>query len=114
MSGARAWWRALALALGVAALGTASASAAGKVPEAKVEIKHFTFMPEALTVSAGTRVVWTNRDDEPHIVVSASNRFASSKAIDTNETYATVFDKPGTYAYFCSIHPHMVGTIVVK
>jgi len=112
MSGARAWWR--ALALGVAALGAGPAGAAGKVAEAKVEIKHFAFMPEALTVAAGTRVVWTNRDDEPHIVVSAGNRFASSKAMDTDDTYATVFDKPGTYAYFCSIHPHMVGTIIVR
>jgi plastocyanin len=112
MSGARAWWR--ALALGVAALGAGSAAAAGKPAQAKVEIKHFAFVPEALTVSAGTRVVWTNRDDEPHIVVSAGNRFASSKAMDTDETYATVFDKPGTYAYFCSIHPHMVGTVIVR
>jgi len=112
MSGARAWW--LAAALGVAALGAGSAAAAGKPAQAKVEIKHFAFVPEALTVSAGTRVVWTNRDDEPHIVVSAGNRFASSKAMDTDETYATVFDKPGTYAYFCSIHPHMVGTIIVR
>lgn len=111
MSGARAWWR--ALALGVAALG-AGPAAAGKPPEAKIEIKHFAFAPEALTVSAGTRVVWTNRDDEPHIVVSAGNRFASSKAMDTDESYATVFDQPGTYAYFCSIHPHMVGTIIVR
>jgi len=112
MSGARAWWR--ALALGVAALVPGAAAAAGKPAQAKVEIKHFAFVPEALTVSAGTRVVWTNRDDEPHIVVSAGNRFASSKAMDTDETYATVFDKPGTYAYFCSIHPHMVGTIIVR
>ena len=112
MSRAHAWWR--ALALGVAALGAGPAGAAGKVMEAKVEIRHFAFTPEALTVTAGTRVVWTNRDDEPHIVVSAGNRFASSKAMDTDETYAMVFDQPGTYAYFCSIHPHMVGTIIVR
>lgn len=112
MSGWQAWLR--ALALGVAALGAGPASAAGKAPEAKVEIKHFAFAPEVLTVTAGTRVIWTNRDDEPHIVVSAGNRFASSKAMDTDETYATVFDKPGTYAYFCSIHPHMVGTVIVR
>ncbi|MEV8519922.1 cupredoxin domain-containing protein [Dyella marensis] len=111
MSGWRAWLR--ALALGVAALG-AGPAAAGKAPAAKVEIKHFAFAPEVLTVTAGTRVVWTNRDDEPHIVVSAGNRFASSKAMDTDETYATVFDRPGTYAYFCSIHPHMVGTVIVR
>jgi len=112
MSGWQAWLR--ALALGVAALGAGPAAAAGKAPEAKVEIKHFAFAPEVLTVTAGTRVIWTNRDDEPHIVVSAGNRFASSKAMDTDETYATVFDKPGTYAYFCSIHPHMVGTVIVR
>lgn len=96
------------------AAGMSAANAAGKAPEAHVEISHFTFGPGTLTVSPGTRVVWINRDDEPHIVVSAGNQFASSKALDTGDSYATVFDKPGTYAYFCSIHPHMIGTVIVR
>jgi len=94
--------------------GMSAANAAGKAPEVRVEISHFTFGPGTLTVSPGTRVVWVNRDDEPHIVVSAGDRFASSKALDTGDSYAAVFDKPGTYAYFCSIHPHMVGTVIVR
>jgi plastocyanin len=112
MSHRQAW--STLLALGLLASCVSVASAAGKSPEARVEISHFTFAPGTLTVSPGTKVVWTNRDEEPHIVVSAGNQFASSKALDTGDAYAVVFDKPGTYAYFCSIHPHMVGTVVVK
>lgn len=109
-----AYVRCVVLALALFATGTPAAGAAGKVQEARVEISHFTFGPGMLTVAPGTRVVWTNRDDEPHIVVSAGNQFASSKALDTGDSYATVFDKPGTYTYFCSIHPHMVGTVIVR
>ena len=111
MNGLRGWAMAL---LALVSLGGWVAATAGKAPEAQVAISHFTFAPGTLTVAAGTRVVWVNHDDEPHIVVSAGNGFASSKALDTGDSYATVFDKPGTYAYFCSIHPHMVGTIVVR
>ena len=62
---------------------------------------------------AGSRIVWTNRDDEPHVVVSTSGAFKASPALDTNDSFAVVLDKPGTYAYFCGIHPMMVGKIVV-
>ena len=79
-----------------------------------VKIQGFAFEPTRLTISAGDKVTWTNRDDEPHIVVSAGAQFASSPALDTDDSYATTFTKPGTYVYFCSIHPHMVGTIIVK
>jgi plastocyanin len=68
-----------------------------------------------LTVAPGTTVTWVNRDEEPHTVVSADKalRF-KSQALDTNDKFSFVFDKPGTYQYFCSVHSHMVGTIVVK
>lgn len=79
-----------------------------------VEIRNFHFMPAQLTVPVGAQVAWTNQDEEPHIVVSAGGQFASSPALDTGDSYHAKFAKPGTYTYFCSIHPQMVGTIVVK
>jgi plastocyanin len=79
-----------------------------------VVIRNFSFQPATLTVAAGSKVVWTNRDEEPHLVVSAGAQFPASPALDTDDSYATTFAKPGTYTYFCSIHPHMVGTIIVK
>ena len=78
-----------------------------------VMAKDFMFAPTALTVAAGSTVTWTNRDDEPHSVVSESGLFRSG-ALDTNESFSFRFDKPGTYRYTCSIHPRMVGTIVVR
>lgn len=75
--------------------------------------RNFMFTPAAITVKAGSTVTWTNRDDEPHTVVSDAGLFRSG-ALDTGETFAYRFDKPGTYHYTCSIHPRMVGTIVVE
>jgi plastocyanin len=71
------------------------------------------FGPASLTVSAGSTVTWTNKDDEPHTVVSDTALFRSG-ALDTDESFSFRFDKPGTYHYACSIHPRMVGTIVVQ
>jgi plastocyanin len=80
-----------------------------------VAIENFSYSPESLTVAAGTEVVWTNRDDDPHTVVSAATiRLFKSPALDTGERFSFVFRKPGTYRYFCTIHPHMQGTIIVK
>jgi plastocyanin len=79
-----------------------------------IAIKDFAFQPATLTVVAGSKVVWTNRDEEPHLVVSAGGQFPASPALDTDDSYAAVLTKPGIYTYFCSIHPHMVGKIVVK
>lgn len=90
------------------------APAADGAQAASVEIRNFAFVPAQLTVAAGTRVVWTNRDEDAHAIASADGAFKPSPALDTNESYAAVFGKPGTYAYFCSIHPMMRGTIVVE
>lgn len=103
-----------AVAFAVAA-GPLPALAAGTPAQAaQVAIRNFAFSPKTLTVSAGTRVVWTNQDEEPHTVTSAGAGFRSSAALDTGDTHAVTFARPGTYAYYCSIHPMMVGTIVVK
>ena len=79
-----------------------------------ISIDNFTFTPQSLTVKAGTTVTWTNRDDIPHGIASKNNAFARSKALDTDDSYSFTFTTPGTYQYFCYVHPHMVGTIVVE
>ena len=65
-------------------------------------------------MTVGTKVTWTNKDDIPHGIASSSNAFARSQALDTNDKFSFTFTKPGTYQYFCYIHPHMVGSVVVE
>jgi plastocyanin len=77
-----------------------------------VEITEFTFSPPALTVAPGTTVTWTNEDDIPH-TVDATTRAFRSGALDTAQSFSFTFTIPGTYAYYCALHPHMTGTIVV-
>lgn len=78
-----------------------------------VKIGNFTFGPEVLTVAPGTTVTWVNEDDIPH-TVAASDKSFRSKVMDTDDRFSMTFAKPGTYEYFCSIHPHMTGKVVVK
>jgi plastocyanin len=80
---------------------------------AAVSIDNFTFKAPVLTVKPGTTVTWTNGDDIPHTVVSKDGLF-KSKVLDTGDKFSFTFAKPGQFGYFCSIHPHMTGTIVVK
>ena len=80
----------------------------------RVDISNFAFKPNEIRVPAGARIVWVNRDEEPHVVVSTNGAFKTSPALDTNDSYAAVLTKAGTYTYFCSIHPMMVGKIVVR
>ncbi len=86
---------------------------AAQAVEAKVAIDNFVFGPERLTVRAGTTVTWTNRDDIPHTVASKTGLF-KSRVMDTDQSYSFTFATPGSYPYFCSLHPHMTGTIVVE
>jgi plastocyanin len=79
-----------------------------------VSIDNFSFAPQTLTVKAGTTVTWTNRDDIPHGIASSNNAFPKGKAMDTDDSYTFTFTTPGTYQYFCYLHPHMVGSIVVE
>jgi amicyanin len=83
-------------------------------PVGAVSIDNFTFTPQTLTVKVGTTVTWTNRDDIPHTVASSNNAFNKSGALDTDASYSLTFTTPGTYQYFCYIHPRMVGSIVVE
>jgi len=79
-----------------------------------VSIDNFSFGPQPLTVKAGTTVTWTNKDDIPHGIASSNNAFKKSGALDTDDSYSFTFTTPGTYQYFCYLHPHMVGSIVVE
>jgi plastocyanin len=80
---------------------------------AEVNIDNFSFGPATLTVSVGTTVTWTNRDDIPHTVISTDGVF-KSKVRDTDEQFSYTFTKAGTYPYYCSVHPKMTGKIVVR
>ena len=81
---------------------------------AAVGIDNFTFNPQTVTVKAGTAVTWTNRDDIPHGLAATNNAFKRSQALDTDDSFSFTFTTPGTYQYFCYIHPRMTGTIVVE
>jgi plastocyanin len=102
------------LAVATIAATTSSFRARADSPASpEVQIKDFMFEPMTITVKAGAVVAWANKDDEPHTVASDSGLFRSG-ALDTNDRFTFKFDKPGTYRYVCSIHPQMVGTIVVQ
>ena len=110
--------RALALGISLAlfcvAVGLVGSISSGHAEEAnQITIKNFDFAPMTLTVKAGTTVTWKNLDGEPHTVTSDTGLFRSG-GLDENDAFSFKFDKPGTYKYVCSIHPKMVGTIVVK
>lgn len=79
----------------------------------EVTISDFSFQPALLKVPIGSAVTWTNKDEEPHTVVSTDNVF-KSRALDTDESFSFTFGKAGAYKYFCSVHPRMVGTVLVE
>jgi len=78
----------------------------------QVVVDNFSFAPAMTAVAAGATVTWTNRDDVPHNIVSSNQKF-KSPVLDTDEQFSHTFDAPGTYKYFCSIHPKMTGQVVV-
>jgi plastocyanin len=80
----------------------------------QIVIKDFHFSPETLTVKSGEKVTWINRDEEPHTVVSVKKQFKKSTALDMDQEFTITTGAPGTYTYFCSVHPKMTGTIVVE
>jgi len=79
----------------------------------KIEIKDFAFNPQTLIVKSGEKITWINRDEEPHTVVSVEKQFKKSNALDTDQEFTITAGAPGTYTYFCSVHPKMTGKIVV-
>ncbi len=108
-----------ALVLGMGVFGTGRkgsiTSAQEKMSTMEVKIDNFSFGPVTLKVPVGTTVTWTNRDDIPHTIVSTDDPKAfKSKVLDTDEKFSSTFSKPGTYPYFCSIHPKMTGKVIVQ
>lgn len=102
-----------ATALAVAIATISLSAVAARAADLEVKIDNFTFAPQRLTVKAGTTVTWTNEDDIPHTVASSTKAF-KSKALDTDDKFSFTFTTPGSYEYFCSLHPHMTGAIVVE
>lgn len=78
----------------------------------EVNIDNFSFTPPTLTIPVGTRVTWINHDDVPHIIMNTDKRFVSP-VLDTDERFSYTFTSPGTYTYYCSIHPKMTARIIV-
>jgi plastocyanin len=114
----RAVFVCLLFAIGVALTLAAQKGVEARTPQAntqsvEVKIDNFSFTPASITVTAGTTVTWTNRDDIPHTVVSDDKVF-KSKVLDTDEKFSYTFSKPGTYPYFCSVHPKMTGKVIVQ
>jgi plastocyanin len=108
-----------ALICGISSLGIsvfaddgANASAGSKATQ--IEIKDFAFNPQKITVKSGDKITWINHDEEPHTVVSVGKKFQKSSALDTDQEFSITAGAPGTYEYFCSVHPKMTGTIVVE
>ena len=105
-------------AVAAAAATVATTMAATTMPStdgaaSRVSIDNFSYAPTELTVAAGTKVTWVNHDDVPH-TVTADDKSFNSGALDTDDVFARVFDKPGAYPYFCGLHPHMTGRVIVK
>ena len=103
--------------LALSAIGMLVAVAIAATPvraeDVEVKIDNFTFNPQQITVKAGTTVTWVNHDDIPHTATSKTGVF-KSKALDTDDKFSFTFATPGSYPYFCALHPHMTGTIVVE
>jgi len=112
MSGAPGYRRPAAWAWALMLWTLTAAAGEPATDGAQIIIQHFMFSPAALTIKAGTTVRWLNKDDEPHTVVSGA--LFRSAALDTGDTFSFRFDQPGTYAFVCTIHPMMNGTITVE
>jgi plastocyanin len=79
----------------------------------RIEIKKHKFDVPTITVPLGATVTWVNHDDDAHTVTSTTALFRSP-GLDTDDTFSYRFTKPGTYKYFCTLHPLMVGTVIVR
>ena len=111
-----------ALLCGISFLNLSLFALAGEMKDAndtttkqnRIEIKDFAFNPQTITVKSGAKVTWINRDEEPHTIVSVEKQFKKSTALDTDQEFSITAGTPGTYNYFCSVHPKMTGIIIIK
>jgi len=110
----RNFWFVLTLALIVVGFTAYSRGAGAQAAAAnEIVIQNFAFEPATLTVKVGTKVTWVNRDDEPHTATATDKRF-NSKTLENGDRFSTEFSAPGTYKYYCALHPKMTGEIIVK
>ncbi|HEY0235329.1 MAG TPA: cupredoxin family copper-binding protein [Afipia sp.] len=82
--------------------------------DVKITIDNFTFTPPEITVPVGAVVTWVNHDDIPHSIVASDKKTFRSKALDTDDSYSFTFAAAGDFSYFCGLHPHMTGKVIVK
>lgn len=113
LSSARPMALLVAVAAPAAVCSPQAAVAAAPARVQKVAIDNFAFLPQVVVVAPGTTVTWTNGDEDPHTVVANDKSF-HSPAMDTDDSYSFTFTRPGEYSYFCSLHPHMTGKVIVK
>src|SRR4051794_39135240 len=106
-------WAFCSLAVGLLMVNPAAFSTEGGDSVVIVTIKDFTFEPATVKIKSGQTVVWINSDQEPH-AVAANDRAYRSSTLDTGEKYSRKFATSGEFAYFCTLHPHMVGKVVVE
>lgn len=107
-------WFVLTLALIVVGFTAHSRRAGAQAADAnEIVIQNFAFEPATLTVKVGTKVTWVNRDDEPHTATATDKRF-NSKTLENGDRFSTEFTAPGTYKYYCALHPKMTGQVIVK
>lgn len=92
---------------------TMNAAKPSQFPASHVTIENYTYKPAAITVSVGTTISWKNLDDDPHTVTANDGTF-NSKGLAQGDVWSHRFDKPGTYAYHCTVHPMMQATVIVK
>jgi plastocyanin len=110
----RSVWIAGTLAAFVLTAGVATPHAV-RADDAIITIDNFTFTPAQITVAPGTKVTWINNDDIPHMIVDATNpQVMKSLPLDTNDRFSFTYAKAGAYPYFCGLHPHMQGTVIVQ
>lgn len=86
-------------------------------PSSKVAVKiqMYAFSPAALTVTQGTAVTWTNYDTAPHTVTVSSGPVTfSSPELQKGQSFTYTFTTPGTYSYYCAVHPDMTASVTVK
>src|SRR5262249_61961819 len=100
------------LAVAVLVVLAVTLGAAAPAPP-RIDIKQHKYSPQTVTIAVGSTVTWVNHDEDVHTVVSTTQAF-TSRAIDTDESFSYTFTKPGTYTYFCTLHPLMTATVVVK
>jgi plastocyanin len=105
-------WAIVAIAMVVVTALVSAVHVPAATPVA-VGIKEFKFSPPSLTVPAGTTVIWTNNDEWRHTITSPTGAFGST-GLSNGDTFAQTFRRPGTYQYFCSLHPRMQAEAIVK